>query len=187
MFVYIDRYFWMDDLFSLIYAIDNHTRSAWSRPACVHRTRSADLVGGSPWGKLKNSTRDALLNDPPYFLKLSLKFMPRGTAHCLKGDSISCQKSTFEECVAEAGEQCKLVSQTAGGVVLLAGKLNWLPSRPRVERQRQVDQYPWNKPPCLGNNCLCQNDAECASKAKSCSSTSRHCIPFTTAADILRS
>ena len=183
--LYIDRYFWMDDLFSLLYAIDNRTRSAWSRPACVHHTRSANLVGGGPWGLLKNTTRDALLNDPPYFLKLSLKSLPRGTRRCLNGGSISCQKSTFEECVAEAGEQCKLVSQTAGGVVLLAGKLGWLPSRPRVERQ--VEQYPWNRPPCLGSNCLCQSDAECALKATSCSNTSRHCIPSTTAANVLLS
>ena len=68
----------MDDLFSLLYAIDNRTRSLWSRPACVHHTRSANLVGGGPWGPLKNQTRDALLNEPPYFLKLSLKSLPRG-------------------------------------------------------------------------------------------------------------
>lgn len=173
----------MDDLFSLLYAIDNRTRSLWSRPACVHHTRSANLVGGGPWGPLKNQTRDALLNEPPYFLKLSLKSLPRGTDRCIKSDSISCQKSTFEECVAEAGKQCKLVSQTAGGAVLLAGKLGWLPSRPQVERQ--VEQYLWNHPPCLGSNSLCQSDAECTLKATSCSNISRHCIPFTTAANIL--
>jgi len=178
-------YFWMDDLFTLLYAIDGRVRKTyWSTPACVHPSRSADFIEGISWAPFRQQgVRAALLTDPPYFLKLSYKSPPPHTPTCVERATRCAEGQTVDACLQSASEECPLAAQTPAGVVFLAGKLGVLPSRPVVHHP--VESHPTEQRLCLRSACLCKDDAECRLKATSCSNTSRHCIPYEAAAAIV--
>jgi hypothetical protein len=176
-------YFWMDDLFVFLHALDRTTREMWAQMACLHPAHAASGLHDVPnatsggiqhpfhaWRAIAPSERNKLRTSPPFFLKLSLKLphWTRGLMRCAKALWLCGEATPLQSCARVTGDPaikqaCGQLERYIAGEVLLSGRAGRLPVMPSTEIRTStrpggteaIQRSSRRRRWCFGRACLC--------------------------------